>query len=57
MKGGNEEIEKILNDTNFIFREHYTFKSILGKGGFGIVVEAMTRSTLEKVAIKVEELL
>lgn len=47
------EISEILNDTNFIFSKHYCFQSILGRGGFGIVVQAISKVTLECMAVKV----
>lgn len=53
MKDRSIDLEKVLNDTNYTFNEHYSFRSVLGKGGFGVVVEAMSKATMEVVAVKV----
>lgn len=45
--------DHVLNDTNFLFSDFYLFRSVLGKGSFGIVVEAVSKRTLENMAIKV----
>ena len=46
-------LENILNDTNFRFSDQYHYCSVLGKGAFGLVVEAVSKSTLENMAVKV----
>ena len=43
-----------LNDGKFIFKNYYTFKSFLGKGSFGLVVEAMNKENCENIAVKVK---
>lgn len=48
-----QELEILLNDENYNFKDHYHFRSVLGKGGFGIVVEAISKTTFESLAIKV----
>ncbi len=45
--------EELLNDTNFRFSEHYKFRSLLGQGGFGVVVLATSKATCENMAVKV----
>eukprot|EP00829_Urostomides_striatus_P002421 TRINITY_DN12613_c0_g1_i1.p1 TRINITY_DN12613_c0_g1~~TRINITY_DN12613_c0_g1_i1.p1 ORF type:complete len:105 (-),score=29.69 TRINITY_DN12613_c0_g1_i1:13-291(-) len=47
--------DRYLNDSNFRFSEHYIYRSVLGKGGFGIVVEAVSKATMENMAVKVIE--
>lgn len=47
-------LDEFLNDTNFRFSQHYSYRSLLGKGGFGIVVEAVSKTTLENMAVKVK---
>lgn len=46
-------LDEYLNDSNFRFSEHYIYRSLLGKGGFGIVVEAVSKTTMENMAVKV----
>ena len=47
------ELEQALNDTDFIFAEHYIYRALLGRGAFGLVVEAISKLTLEIMAVKV----
>jgi hypothetical protein len=46
-------LDCVLNDTNFRFSDYYHYCSLLGKGAFGLVVEAVSKSTLENMAVKV----
>lgn len=50
-----EELENLLDDGNYKFSDHYVFRSILGKGAFGVVVEAISKATLEVMAVKIIE--
>lgn len=50
-----EELEELLNDSGYKFEDHYIFRAILGKGAFGVVVEAISKDTLEALAIKIIE--
>jgi hypothetical protein len=47
------ELDDALNDIDFSFSDYYVFRSLLGKGGFGLVVEAIRKTTLEVMAVKV----
>ena len=47
------ELEDLLNDRDYKFSNYYVYRSILGKGGFGVVVDAVSKSTLEGMAVKV----
>ena len=47
--------EDLLNDTNFRFSDHFRFRSLLGHGGFGFVVLAVSKTTLETMAVKVKK--
>ena len=53
MKAIKTNGEEFLNDVDFIFGEHFAFKGVLGKGSFGCVVLAVSKSTLEIMAVKV----
>lgn len=50
---GKVSLEHILNDTDYRFSDHYIYHSLLGKGGFGYVVEAVSKTTMENMAVKV----
>ena len=43
----------LLNDTNFKFSQHFCYRKILGKGTFGCVVLAVSKGTVETMAVKV----
>ena len=45
--------EDFLNDTNFTFSDHYCYRTTLGRGSFGQVVLAVSKDTLEIMAVKV----
>jgi len=45
--------EELLNDSNFKFSDHFKFRQMLGHGGFGFVVLAVSKITLETMAVKV----
>jgi len=47
------ELEELLNDTNYKFSSYYVYRGILGKGAFGVVVHAISKKTLEEMAVKV----
>jgi len=44
---------EFLNDTNFRFSDHFCYRATLGHGSFGIVVLAISKTTLETMAVKV----
>ena len=46
-------LDILLDDTDFKFSDHFCYKSTLGHGSFGIVVLAVSKSTLEIMAVKV----
>lgn len=43
----------LLDDTDFRFADHFCYRSTLGKGSFGCVVLAVSKETLETMAVKV----
>lgn len=45
--------EEQLNDVDFTFSKHFHYERTLGQGSFGCVVLAVSRATLEIVAVKV----
>ncbi len=47
------ELEEALNDTDFVFADHYVYRALLGRGAFGLVVEVISKQTLEIMAVKV----
>ena len=49
------ELEEALNDSNFRFSDYFIYRSLLGRGGFGLVVEAIRKTTLETMAVKASE--
>jgi len=53
MSASKEITKEILNDTDFEFSKHFCYKSALGHGSFGYVVLAVSKSTLETMAVKV----
>ena len=48
-----QSLDEILNDENFVFADHFCYRKILGHGAFGYVVLAVTKNTLETMAVKV----
>ncbi len=48
-----QDLELILNDVDYNFADHYVYRSKLGQGAFGVVVEAISKKTLETMAVKV----
>ena len=50
-----QELDALLNDADFVFADYYIFRSVLGRGAFGVVVEAVNKSTLETMAVKVRK--
>jgi len=44
----------LLDDPQFDFNEHYIYKSILGNGSFGSVIEVINKENFEIIAIKVK---
>lgn len=56
MKAGKGNEEEFLDDSNFKFSEHFSYHRVLGKGSFGHVVRATSKSTLEIMAVKVPPL-
>ncbi len=53
-KGQNAALWKVLNDQDYDFAEQYWFRSVLGQGGYGMVVEAISKATLESLAVKAQ---
>lgn len=47
------KIESLLDDTDFVFSDHFCYRAFLGKGSFGHVVLAVSKDTLETMAVKV----
>ena len=48
-----EDAEEILNDSDFRFSDYFRYRSSLGQGSFGYVVLAVSKTTLETMAVKV----
>lgn len=46
--------EEQLNDVDFSFNKYFHYRSILGQGSFGHVVLAVSKVTLETMAVKVD---
>jgi len=53
MNAFKEVTEEVLNDVDFNFSKHFSYKSSLGQGSFGYVVLAVSKNTLETMAVKV----
>lgn len=53
MKYSKDAVSELLNDTNFTFSNHFCYRKLLGSGGFGHVVLAVSKATLEAMAVKV----
>jgi len=53
MSRNKEVCDGLLNDVNFRFSDYFCYRSTLGKGSFGSVVLAVSKSTLETMAVKV----
>ena len=45
--------DSLLNDVDFNFSDYFCYRAILGKGSFGHVVLAISKGTLETMAVKV----
>ena len=45
--------ESVLNDINFCFNDYFRYVSTLGRGSFGFVILALSKDTLEYMAVKV----
>jgi len=45
--------EEQLNDVDFSFNKYFQYRSVLGQGSFGYVVLAVSKVTLERMAVKV----
>ena len=45
--------EDFLNDVDFSFSDHFCYRATLGHGSFGRVVLAVSKDTLETMAVKV----
>lgn len=45
--------EDQLNDVDFTFSKYFHYRSTLGQGSFGHVVLAVSKATLETMAVKV----
>ena len=53
MNSSKLNIKEILNDVDFTFSDYYCYRKVLGQGSFGYVVLAVSKNTLETMAVKV----